>query len=255
MIKKYTLYFKGKNKYGHEHSLPIIKLELRRMDEYTSNYEDYCDLFECLPYEVKEFIKQNISDGINLTKNNDLKKCFVISNDNLKTNIEFILYDDIDVLYINKSELNELLIDNLMSFNEFQDSLLKSSTNKENKRKYELYKRLYDNFIKDRKMLSMIDTYDISKKIPNLKGDKLYIGALATDKTNMLVLSKKLEEDEINKRSITFMFKHLCDDKKIISYMKLETRKNKGVDISVMKSEILSNLNKFIKKYNKEYDS
>ena len=45
ITKKYTLYFKGKNKYGHEHDLPIVSLDLKSMDEYTSNYKSYDDLF------------------------------------------------------------------------------------------------------------------------------------------------------------------------------------------------------------------
>ena len=32
--KKYTLYFKGTNKYGHEYELPIVSLSLRKMDIY-----------------------------------------------------------------------------------------------------------------------------------------------------------------------------------------------------------------------------
>ena len=43
VLKKYTLYFKGKNKYGHEHNFPILSLDLKSMDEFTSNYDGYLE--------------------------------------------------------------------------------------------------------------------------------------------------------------------------------------------------------------------
>ena len=43
--KKYVLYFRGKNKYGHYHKFPLVSLYLKTLDMYTSNYIDYVDLF------------------------------------------------------------------------------------------------------------------------------------------------------------------------------------------------------------------
>lgn len=56
MKNKYTLYFKGKNKYGHDKELPIISLYLNQLDTYLSNYTNYVDLFNNLPVEVSSFI-------------------------------------------------------------------------------------------------------------------------------------------------------------------------------------------------------
>ena len=62
--KEYTLYFKGKNKYGHLHELPIATFDLKTMDFYTCNYINYIDLLENLPVQVKQFIKSELSNFI-----------------------------------------------------------------------------------------------------------------------------------------------------------------------------------------------
>ena len=64
-IKKYTLYFKGINEYGHEHNIPIICVNLRQMDEYTSRFNNYLDLFNSFPIDVKKFIKNEFKNEIN----------------------------------------------------------------------------------------------------------------------------------------------------------------------------------------------
>ena len=79
-LKKYTLYFKGENKYGHEHNLKIVSMDLKRLDEYTSNYIDYVQLFSYLPNEIKGVIYY-------IPKNNKNEKNLKVIMDNLK-NIE-----------------------------------------------------------------------------------------------------------------------------------------------------------------------
>ena len=74
--KKYTLYFKA-NKYGHKYELPIVSLSLRKMDIYTSNYKDYNDLFESLPIEMKNYIKDNLCNDVN----GKLENNFFITDD------------------------------------------------------------------------------------------------------------------------------------------------------------------------------
>ena len=52
-LKKYTLYYKCNDKKNNEINYPIISLDLKAMDKYTSMYDSYKDLIEDLPLEVK----------------------------------------------------------------------------------------------------------------------------------------------------------------------------------------------------------
>ncbi len=254
-MDKYTLYFKGNNKYDHEHLLPIISGNIRVIDEYLSNYDDYVDLFKCLPSDIQTFIKDNLSKNINCNSNKDLECCFRLINDKLKTSINLIFYKDIDALYVNTTELNKTLVNSLMTFNEYQSAVMRTKNKKEILNKYDFYKYLYDTYVKDKKIKGMIDTYDIKEVIGNVDDDKLYTGALATDKVNILVLSKKLEESICDRRDLAIKIKKLNPDDKLITYAEAKRRKNNNIDKKKMYQDMISNLNKFIKKYNKEYDN
>lgn len=256
--KKYTLYFKGINKYGHEHDFPMLSLSLKEMDIYTSNYKDYSDLFKSLPSKVSTFIMDNLSSGIDLTNNEDLEKCFFITDNDFTPIMEVIFDDDIDVLYVTSKELEELLIKQKMSYEEFQKSLMKINNLTTYKRKYDFFKYVYENYVKDQKVLCMIDDYDVKKSLSNLDYDNLIIASIATDTDNIKVLSKKLSQTLESRRNLAFKFKKLFNslesNGRLISYEKLIARKNTEIEVSEILDNMLSHLEKFKTKYNKDYE-
>lgn len=252
--KKYTLYFRGTNKYGHEYELPIVSLSLRKMDIYTSNYKDYNDLFESLPIEMKNYIKDNLCNDVN----GKLENNFFITDDDFNPIMEVIFNDDIDVLYVTPKELEKLIINQKMSYIDFQKALMKTNSNSIYGKKYCFFKSLYEEYVKDKKILCMIDDYDVKKNLPNLDNDNTIIASIATDEGNIRVLSKKISQTIETRRNMTFMFKKLFSDldtnDRLVSYEKLKDRKNVDIDIEEIFNNMNLNFNNFIERYNKEYD-
>ncbi|MGN1268742.1 MAG: hypothetical protein ACI4U0_04520 [Candidatus Aphodocola sp.] len=252
--KKYTLYFKGTNKYGHEYDFPIVSLPLRKMDIYTSNYKDYNDLFNSLPTKIKNYIENNLC----YDKNGKLENNFFITDDDFNPIMEVIFNDDIDVLYVTTKELEKLIINQKMSYIDFQKALMKTNSNSIYGKKYYFFKSLYEEYVKDKKILCMIDDYDVKKNLSNLDNDNIIIASIATDEGNIRVLSKKISQTIDTRRSLTFMFKKLFSNldtnDRLVSYEKLRDRKNADINIEEIFDNMNLNFNNFIEGYNKEYD-
>ena len=240
--KKYTLYFKSKNTNGDVYDIPIVSLPLKELDMYTSRYDNYNELFNSLPMEIKEFINSEFDT-------NDLSEKFYVTDYDFTPIMNVIFKEDIDVLCIEPSELKKLLENNLMSTEEFQKSLLKSLGNVNNK--YEFYKYLYETYVKNNKIKCMIDLYYVSKRNRNMDEDLKYIEAIATDRVNLLVLAKKLSQTDESRRNLTYMFKKkVCNDKlldeEVINYRKIEYNNDNKI-----LSSMIVNIDKFIKEYKK----
>lgn len=257
MKNKYTLYFKGKNKYGHDKELPIISLYLNQLDTYLSNYTNYVDLFNNLPVEVSSFIDFEFGGNINFEDNNDLVKHFYIKNESNVLLSDTIFEKDIDVLYINSKELTDLICNLKMSYSDFQSAILNISSSYENNSKYEFFSYLYNTYVKDKPILGMIDTYEINHNFGNLNRDDIFIAAIATDVTNIKVLIKKISQTVETRRSLAIRFKtlfiELNKDKMLIDYSTILERKNKDLDMNIITNEIINNVELFKKEYFKEY--
>jgi len=254
-MKKYTLYYRGINKYNHEHDLPIISLDLKTMDEYTSNYSDFNDLYNCLPIEFKDFIDNELSYNNDKKENN-----FFIQDNNKNTIMDVIFNDNLDLLYITKEEVDDMIVKSKLTIKEYE--IVKFGIDKTGiiSKKYEFFKYLYEKYVKDKEITCMIDCYDIEKALPNLSSDDTILASLATDKDNIKVLCKKLCQIDENRRNLALEFQKLfknvnSKDKKMIENEKISSRKNKHLKIDEMKEEMLNNLSKFKKNYNKEYNS
>ncbi len=255
--KKYTLYYKGKNKYNHEHEIPIIILDLKAMDEYTSNYKDYVSLLKYLPKSVVDFIKDDLSYGINIDNNDDLKNSFYITDSDHNPIMDVIFDDDIDVLYVTPFELVNLIVSEKMTIQEFQSVLLNINSKERVNNKYEFFKYLYDTYVKDQKVECMIDVYDTNNTISNLSSYDLLVASIATDKDNIIILCKKIGQFDETRRNLALKFKKLFEklktNKKLISYKTVSIRKNRNIDIDEMGNMIINNFEEFMKKYKKEY--
>lgn len=249
--KKYTLYFRGQNKYGHNHEYPIVSLYLKDLDMLTSNYIDYVDLFNHLPLVVNKFIKKELGCNIDFENNDSLERCFFIADNDYTPIMNVIFEDDIDVLYIESKELSNLICKVKMSYPEFQNTLLNISTSTIDKKKYEFFKYLYETYVKNYPILGMIDTYDVKRNMINLDYDNTFIAAIATDNSNIMVLSKKLSQTIESRRNLAFVFKKLfktlSNGGKLVNYSNMIERKNKDLDMDYILDEILDNLNKFKK--------
>lgn len=256
--KKYTLYFRGQNKYGHNHEFPIVSLYLKDLDMYTSNYIDYVDLFNHLPLGVSKFIKQELGCNIDFENNDSLERCFFITDYDYAPIMNVIFEDDIDVLYVESKELANLICKVKMSYSEFQCAMLNMTTSQVDKKKYEFFKYLYYTYVKNHPILGMIDTYDVKRSMIKLDYDNTFIAAIATDNSNIMVLSKKLSQTIESRRNLAFVFKKLFktlnDDGRLIDYSSMIERKNKTLDMDNVLDEIINNLNDFKKKYDEEYE-
>lgn len=252
--KKYTLYFKGTNKYGHEYNFPIVSLPLKKMDMYTSNYKDYNDLFESLPTKIKNYIKDNLCNDLN----SKLENNFFITDDDFNPIMKVIFNEDIDVLYVTPKELEKLIINQKMSYIDFQKAIMKTNSNSISGKKYCFFKSLYEEYVKGKKILCMIDDYDVKKNLSNLDNDNTIIASIAVDEGNIRVLSKKISQTIETRRNLTFMFKklfsNLDNSGRLISYEKLKDRKNADINIEEILDNINLNFNHFIESYSKEYD-
>ena len=257
--KKYTLYFRGENKYGHNHEVPILSLNLKELDMYTSNYIDYVDLFNNLPINVNSFIKTELGVNVDFENNDDLERCFFITDNDFKPIMDVIFENDIDVLYVDSKELTELICKVKMKLTEFQSTLFKLSNSKVDKSKYEFFKYLYYTYVKTEPILSMIDTYEVTKNLKNLDYDNIFIAAIATDDSNIKVLGKKLSQTIESRRNLAFcfksLFKTLSVDGKLIDFGSMIERKNKGLDLDYVFGEINDGFIKYKKKYDEEYET
>ena len=253
-LKKYTLYFKGINEYGHEHNIPIICLNLRQIDQFTSNYDNYLSLFNGFPNVVKKFIKDEFKKDINFNDNNSLSEHFFITDSDFTSIIFPVFKDNDDILYVMPDELIEKIIDTKISITEYQNSLLMSKIPSKTKKKRDFFEYLYYTYVKDKKISCMIDVYDASKNFPNLEGDKLMIASIATDKDNIIVLCKKLGQEFESRRNLAFKYKALFNCINGNKKMKCKDIEN-NINLKEANEAIMYNLNKFIKKYNKEYSN
>ncbi len=249
-LKHYTLYFKGKDENGNELNYPIISLELKKLDEYTSNYDGYVSLYNSLPNEVKNYIKDNLGYEINFDDDEKLKEHFFITDNDFNPIMDVVFEDDIDVLYINQNELKDAIIKEKMSFSEINNAKLKTSLNKAHL-KYEFFKYLYETYVKKQKIACMIDTYDANHEFTNFSKDDVMIAAIATDKDNLMVLCKKLGQSLESRRNLSFKFKRLFsamdNNKKILGFSSTMERKNKDLDVKELYDKIMYNLNDFKK--------
>lgn len=243
-LKKYTLCFNGKNKYGHEHVFPIVSLDLKKMDNYTACYDNFVDLFNDLPSDVTLFIKENISDGIDLKSNKDLQKHIFIKDVN-----KIIFKDDIDILVREMEGLKSVLLKELISYNSYQKVYLKSRSQKDVLKRYNFFKYLYETYVKNEKIKCMIDTYDTKEMFSFLDGDELLIASIATDKDNAVVISKKLDQSFEACRDLLLKIKEFDSSYFDIKDISLK----KDIEVNKVKEQMISFLDDYKKEYFEEY--
>ena len=253
--KNYTLYFKGINNYGHDFIIPIINLSLENMDKFTSNYNNYAVMFRCLPNNLKKYISSIINKKSNLESNEFLKDCFLLLDDDGNEN-NIVFHEDVDVIYITPSELKEEIKSVMLNKFELQKAVISIRKTGDLKYRYDFFEFLYKTFLKEKEVIKMMDTYDTKEAFPNLTGEKLMIASLASDKDNLIILLKKIGQTPEGKRLVALEYKKLYKKIKGDKYLdsdRIKARRNKGLDIVVMKKEILNNLTTFKKNYEKEY--
>lgn len=250
-LKTCTLYYKGVNNYNHEFIIPIISMDLKSMDKFTSNYKDESSMFACLPNELKKYIK-NISSK--KTDFDNMFNNFILKSDT--NDLDIIFIENADVTYITPKELKEEVKSVLIDKKELQKIFLKR-LDSSLKLRYEFFKYLYDGYVKDKSVLKMIDTYDIKELYPSLNEDKLLTLSLATDKDNIVVLLTKIGQTNIGRRDVAIKFKKLYQNLNNDYYLnqdKIKSRFNSGLDIKDMKRQILDNLYEFKEEYEREYN-
>lgn len=252
MGKKYTLYFNLINKYGHSYNLPLLSLDIKSMDIYTSGYKNYSELFNCLPNKINSFIRENIKEDVELNSNDDLEKLFFITDSDFKPMMNVLFQNDIDALYIENKEIEEFLINKVMTFDEFQKAMLKTNCISDLKDRYNFFKYLYNSYVKNKKISCMIDSYDVKKSMFLHNESNYLIASLATNKENLIILSKKLSQTIETRRCLALDIKKYFNNEKLISDKKIKTR-IKMIDTNDVLTNMNNDFEKFKSKYDKEY--
>lgn len=257
MRKKYTLYYKGINKYGHDHNLPIVSLELKELDEYTSNYENYYDLFNCLPKTVKDFVIDNLMYRIDFNDIESFNNCFFITDNDFNPMMNVIFEEDEDVLYVTSDELDKMIVSEKMSYLEFRSCMFNLKRQSVEKKKYDFFKYLYETYVEGQKIETMIDVYDANSKLPDLNARELMIAALSTSRDNIIILCKKLCQSDEARRNLAFKYKELFNKinstNKMMKYKTILERKEKRKSFKYIADMILDNFEEFKAKYDREY--
>ena len=230
---------------------------MKQLDEYTSNYKDFLELFNSLDGEIKKFIKEELSYKIDLDNNEEISGCFFITDEDFSPIMDVIFKNDNDVLYISLDEMMELIVKIRINVCDYQTIALKSKIDEITYSKYAFFKYLYNTYVLDKKIACMIDVYDTNKKFPNLAFDELMIASIATDKDNIMVLCKKLGQHLESRRNLALKYKKLCgkieEKSNIIEENNILDRKNKNINIEKIKENIFENFEEFKREYTKEY--
>ena len=250
--KEYTLYFKGINKYGHEHTLKIVSLNLKKLDEYTANYNNFLELYNSLDEEIKEFIKNELSYKIDIENEDELSNCFFVTDEDFSPIMDVIFNKDLDVLYITLDELTKLLINYKMTFDEYQKILFKTNVSDKIKNKYEFFEYLYKTYVLNQRIACMIDVYDANQMFNTLDSDELILAAIATDKDNIMVLCKKFGQNLESRRNLALKYKNLAsENNKLLDQENINERIVRNID-DIRKMQKVNFL-EFKKTYEKEY--
>ena len=181
-----------------------------------------------------------------------MKNRFVIKNDATNENVNILFFKDSNVVYITQKELKEKILKIIFSYKELQ-LILRNKESDALKLRYEFFLDLYNKYVKDKKLSTMIDTYDIKERYPKMGEDKLLISSIITDKANILVLVTKIGQKSVDKRNLTIeyrkIYKKLFDDE-FLDEKLIKKRFNKDLDVVEMKKNILKNYKVFKKIYN-----
>ena len=121
----------------------------------------------------------------------------------------------------------------------------------------DFFEDVYNKFVKNKRIITMMDTYDVNKKIPTLKDDKLVIASIATDRDNIILLCKKIGQNMIDRRSLASMFKKtylLLGNNSILSDDVLKSRIEKDDSDTSYLDEMAKCFDEYKKSYDKEYE-
>ena len=247
-LKKYTLYFRGMDEKRKFRDLPILSIDLRKMDEYTSNYSNYAELYNALPKEVNEYIVNNLSFGLDVDDEKELCRCFFITDDDYTPIMEVLFNNDSDIIYITPKELERLIISEKMTYEDYQSLIMSNRQAGYAKKQYTFFKYLYDTYVRGEKIEGMIDDYDARRILVNAKDEDYKIASIACDKDNIMVLCKKLSQEFESRRNLALKFHKLFnanEKRKMIDSNSIKERKNKSLDIKELYKEIINNLNNY----------
>ena len=247
-LKKYTLYFRGMAEQRKTRDLPILSLDLRKMDEYTSNYSNYAELYNALPKEVNQYIVNNIAYGLDVEDESELCRCFFITDDDYNPIMDVLFNKDSDVIYVTPKELETLIISEKMNYEDFQLLLMDNKQISYAKNQYTFFKYLYDTYVRGEKIDGMIDDFDARRILVNASEDDYKIASIACDKDNIMVLCKKLSQELESRRNLALKFHKLFNinqNRKMIDSDSIKERKNKNLDIKELYNEIIKSLNDY----------
>ena len=218
--EKYGLYFEGTSKYGKKEIYPILIDKIDIIDMYTCYCKNGKELFDLFPNNpnIKAFIYDNFSDDIDFYNEDSDKyidKHFYVRKvpkKRIRTsdykNMEVLYRKDRDVVYLNKltkeNEIYSFLSKLKLTISECNLANTKSINNKkviEYKIKYEFFKNVFEDVQKRNKKL--VDLFD--DNACEFVNNRIY--NLATNTSNLKLLSKEVRKDSILRRNLVLEIK------------------------------------------------
>ncbi len=250
-----TLYFYGKDKYGHTVTIPLIIGNTRMIDEYVAYCINYTMLFNFLPDTAKELIKNNFCDKVTTDDNECMSKHFRLVKAGNTKPLRFIFKNDEDVLYCDYNDIIRIVSEWVMSESEYNNSKLKSGANEISLIKYDFFKTLYETYVKPMNIDRMLE----------LKGDdEGSIHSVATSEENIKIIIYNAWQKTHDKRRIAWMVKDVLTklnklndsfQKTLVLPDELQRRFNKRtLNVSNVKREIINNVLAFWSEYLKDYE-
>lgn len=241
-----TLYFYGKDKYGHSNRIPIITGNIRAIDEYVAYCESYTMLFSFLPDAAKDLIKNNFCDGIDIGNNECMSKHFKLFKLGTNDEVRLIFKDDEDILYCDFNDVIRIAKELVMSESQYNVSRLKIKSAQIELIKYDFFKRLYETYVKGPSLIKTLE----------LQGDdESKIHSVATSFDNIKIIVYNAWQRTHTKRNLAWLLKDTLTNlnwiggnfsKALVFSDELARRfDNRSIDVTRIKKEIIDNVLNF----------
>lgn len=245
-----TLYFYGRDKYGHDNKIPIFMGNIKTIDEYVAYCESYTMLFSFLPDAAKDLIKNNFCYGIDIGNNESMSKHFKLFKAGTNGEVRLIFKDDEDVLYCDFNDIIRIAKELVMSESQYNVSRLKIKSAQIELIKYDFFKRLYETYVKETNLIKTLE----------LQGDdESKIHSIATSFENIKIIIYNAWQRTHTKRDLSWMFKDTLMNlnnvggnfSKILAFSDELARRfdNRTIDVTRIKKEIIDNVLNFWESY------
>lgn len=250
-----TLYFYGRDKYGHDNKIPILIGNIKVIDEYVAYCENYTMLFHFLPDAAKELIENNFCYGIDIGNNESMSKHFKLFKVGTNGGGRLIFKSDEDVLYCDFNDVIRIAKQLVMSESQYNVSRLKINSAQIELIKYNFFKKLYETYVKGTSLIKTLELHG---------DDESKIHSIATSFENIKIIIYNAWQQNHPKRNLAWTLKDTLTNlnnvggnfPKTLAFSDEIVRRfdNRTIDVTKIKKEIIDNVLNFWRTYINEYE-